>query len=927
MIGSKLAHYEITAKLGSGGMGEVYRARDTHLVRDIALKVLSTDTDHDPERRARFRREATAVAALKHPNIVTIYSVEEDRGTLFITMELVEGKPLSHLITPAGMNFMQLLDIAIPVTDAISHAHEKGIAHRDLKPANIMLDAAGRPKVLDFGLAKLIRGPTNLEGSTVITDQSVTREGVVLGTASYMSPEQAEGKPTDARSDIFSLGIILYEMATGQRPFQGDTSISTISSILKDTPPLVTELNRSLPNHMGRVVNRCLAKDPARRYQVGLDLKNELEGLREESSGVTSARVSSPSRPAAAAPPSASLAGGRDFVLQQPDTAAGSAAPAVAPPGGAPAGRRKRLYAAGAIAGVLLLAIGFWQPWRTRPTSPGGGAATEGAPPERPMAVVFPFENLGAPDDAYFAAGITDEITARLAGVSAMGVISRSSATQYDRSGKTMKQIREELGVDYVLEGTVRWARSPDGKGRVRITPQLIRAADDMHIWSTTYDRDIDDIFQVQSDIAGSVVQELGVSLLGEEQARLAEPPTENLAAYQAYLQAKELPTPALQENDARKVALLERAVGLDPGFTAAWLELTKHHADSYRFVDRTEERLARARTALRGAEAVDPDHPLTRLARGYYYYYGFNDYDRALVEFTAAARGIPNDAEAQSSIAWIVRRQGKLEECVAILEKAMALDPRNLTIVRNAAGTYCALRRFERAALLFERAIALDPKNDEIRMSTFENSVALNGDLAAARRYLTAEPGKDPLFHAVAWCNAHILERHWEQALEVTETMDESGPLTGLAKSFFRGIAQDGLGDAAGKRVTMEEAIRRTRDLLERSPGNPMLRQLLSNAYASLGRSDEAIQEAKLAVDLTAKDLFEGPQQLENLAVVYARTERHDEALELIDRLLDKAYSQPLTVHDLRLDPRWDPLRASPRFKELLEKRGHGSL
>jgi serine/threonine protein kinase len=282
MIGKTLAHYKILAKIGHGGMGEVYRALDTKLDREVAVKVLPVEMAGDPERIERFEREAKAVAALKHPNIVTIHSVEKVDGLHFLTMELVEGKALSQILPKDGHPLDRLFDIAIPLLDAVSSAHAKGIIHRDLKPDNIMIDAEGRLRVLDFGLAKLQDCQDPGGATLAMTVNAVTEEGKILGTAAYMSPEQAEGKAIDPRSDIFSLGTILHEMATGGRPFQGETGISILGSILKEDPRPVTELDPSLPRHLGRIILRCLAKDPYRRYQTALDVRNELEGLKTE---------------------------------------------------------------------------------------------------------------------------------------------------------------------------------------------------------------------------------------------------------------------------------------------------------------------------------------------------------------------------------------------------------------------------------------------------------------------------------------------------------------------------------------------------------------------------------------------------------------------------------------------------------------------
>jgi len=280
--GQQLLHYRLIEKIGEGGMGVVWKAEDTKLHRHIALKVLPESMAADPDRRARFEREARAVAALNHPNIVTLHSVEESDGVHFITMELVEGRNLTRLLPKDGFPLPRLLEIAIPLADAVSKAHRAGITHRDLKPDNVMIDVDGRLRVLDFGLAKLQNPTESAEASHLPTATAMTGEGVIVGTVAYMSPEQAEGKPVDHRSDIFSLGTILYEMATGKRPFQGDTSMSTIGAILKDEPSSVTEINPALPRHAGRIVRRCLAKDPDRRYQTALDLRNELEELTAE---------------------------------------------------------------------------------------------------------------------------------------------------------------------------------------------------------------------------------------------------------------------------------------------------------------------------------------------------------------------------------------------------------------------------------------------------------------------------------------------------------------------------------------------------------------------------------------------------------------------------------------------------------------------
>ena len=296
MIGTTLGHYRVLRLLGKGGMGEVYAAEDTKLGRSVALKVLPQAVAGDPTRRDRFEREARAAATLNHPGVVTLHSVEEAEGVIFLTMELIEGRPLSELIPPQGMALDPFLELAVPLADAVSAAHRRGIVHRDLKPANVMVTHEGRLKVLDFGLAKLKEKQQALEEMSMLPTRELTGDGRIVGTIAYMSPEQAEGKPVDVRSDVFSLGIVLYEMMTGRRPFQGDTSVGLLSSILKDTPLAVSDLRPELPTEVGRIIRRCLEKDPARRMQTALDLRNELEDLKSDSISTPALR-SRPARP------------------------------------------------------------------------------------------------------------------------------------------------------------------------------------------------------------------------------------------------------------------------------------------------------------------------------------------------------------------------------------------------------------------------------------------------------------------------------------------------------------------------------------------------------------------------------------------------------------------------------------------------------
>jgi TolB-like protein/tetratricopeptide (TPR) repeat protein len=578
--------------------------------------------------------------------------------------------------------------------------------------------------------------------------------------------------------------------------------------------------------------------------------------------------------------------------------------------------------------------------WMLRSTGPAG-VAEEGAAPsarvissgtsstftaaakdDRKMTVVLPFANLGPAEDAYFAAGVSEEITSRLAAVSGLGVISRTTANEYDRAGKTIRQIGEDLGVDYVLEGTVRWAKRADGTGRVRITPQLIRVADDTHMWSETYDREIDDIFEVQTEIATQVIGALDVTLLGSERELVADAPTRNMEAYNLYLQAKNLKIMDPYQYDVDEVSLLERATELDPRFVDAWALLSRHHSVFYHnLVDRTDERLSRARRALQRAEEVDPDHYQTHLARGTYYYYGFRDYDRALEEYLAATRMVPNDADARQMVAYIYRRQARWNECIENLEAAFELDPKDEGIAEGLAGTYQGMREFEKALHYYERARQIHPGRWMAGVDEAVLIVKWNGDLDAALEYLKDEPENAPFVFYVGRAWVHIWRREFDRALEELNRIDASTPIIRVVKRFMMGGVEALRAGPEAAREALETAQKEIDALLESSPGNPVLRQFRAVVLALLGEHDAAVREAKLAVDLTAKDKYEGPESLENLALVYAHVGREEEAIDLLERLLETVYSGALTPYDLAVSPVWDPLRDHPRFQKLLPK------
>jgi len=515
---------------------------------------------------------------------------------------------------------------------------------------------------------------------------------------------------------------------------------------------------------------------------------------------------------------------------------------------------------------------------------------------------------------------VTEEITSRLTTVSGLGVISRTTAENYTQNGKTTRQIGADLGVDYILEGSVRWAKTATGKGRVRITPQLGRVADDTPVWTETYDREMSDIFEVQTDIATHVVDALGVTLQGSERASLEERPTSNVEAYQLYLRAKNLVCNKVDGCDKEILSLYEQALALDPKFLAAWYELARQHLLQYHSnIDRTEARLARAKTALEHMEAIDPNHPMTRLARGFYYYHGYRDYDRALVEFNAVAEARPNDANAIFSVALIQRRRGELEESAKQMERAVALDPKNVEVLDNLADTYDAMRLADRAQENYARTLAVrdDPF---VRTEMVQSHLRYHGDLAAARAMLARAPNPDSPALTPVKVMLALYSRDFPVALKIMRSANVPMPTMRAQLAGFTAVTET---QQTGKPniPALEDAARQLETVLRDAAGDFQARQTLANVYAYAGHAQEAIGQAKLAVDLIAKDAYAGPGALVTLAGVYAHTGHPDEALDLIERLLGMNYDDPLTVSALRLDPYWDPLRDNPKFKELLKK------
>ncbi|MBN2414591.1 protein kinase [bacterium] len=850
--------------IGSGGMGTVYRAQDTRLDRFVALKFLPAHLSQSAEDKKRFIHEARATSALDHPNICTIHEINEsEEGQLYIAMACYEGESLKDRISRGPLPVKDAMDIAVQIARGLDKAHAKGIVHRDVKPANILITEDGTAKIVDFGLAKL-------------ADRSLlTKEGTTLGTVAYMSPEQARGDAVDQRTDIWALGVILFEMLTGERPFKGDYEQAVIYSILNEEPGVMADLRPDLPPFLEGIVCRALEKEPDTRYATMADFLDDLIALQ---TGTLPE----------------GLPGRHDAKHEQ---------------------NRRRLLRYGVPAVLIVLVLlGYFlfQP---------GKEETH----RLKMIAVLPFENLGPAEDEYFADGLTEEITSRLSSVRNLGVISRTSAEHYKKSSKPLPVIAKELGVDYVLEGTIRWVKSGN-LGRIRITPKLIQVTDDVQLWAGNMDRTMEDIFAIQTDIATQVVKSLDIVLNETERLSLAMIPTKNLDAYQAYLQCLSV---SIYERSGmeKRIELCQRAVELDSTFVLAYLSLSTAHLRYYWFgFDRSQERLSAAKAALDRAFALQSDMPEAYYVLGIYYYFGFRNYPQALRSFAIAEKRLPNSSRILTAVAYIWRRQGKFAQALEKQKKGFELDPKNLNTLYEIGVTLSWLGRFSEAETYFDRYIALssEPVWPYIRKADID--LLRSGDTKESRNDLDRIQSDIKPWAHLAWLDMY--ERTYTAALERLDRVAENSyeyQYSITPVFLLRGLIYRLLDDKEKSVASFDSARSFLLSQINKNPDDDRLYSALGIAYAGLGQPDEAVREAERAVDLLplSADALRGMYPLIALTQVYVMVGRYEDALEKLDFLLSPEVPKVITAQILRLDPLYDPLRNHPKFQALLARGG----
>jgi serine/threonine protein kinase/Tfp pilus assembly protein PilF len=870
----RIGNYQILEEIGRGGMGVIYRARQRHSRRIVALKrILSFQADSH-ETLARFRREAESAASLDHPNILPIYEVSESEdGLPFFSMKFAAGGSLVDAAQALRNDPRRCVALMAKVARAVHYAHNHGILHRDLKPGNILLDGCGEPLVSDFGLAKWLDTSTDL-----------TRTLTIFGTPGYIAPEQAKraAAKLTATADVYSLGAILFDLFAGRPPFLGEHALAVIEQASEKPAPKLRSLAPRLDRDLETICAKCLEREPQARYQSAADLAHDLECWLE-GKPIRARRVLPPTRT-------------WRWSKRNPKLAAAAA-----------------VWLCSAIAVAVFFLF-------SRHVSPPPAPS-----PSHKSIAVLPFENLSETENADFTQGIHDEILNGLAKVADLKVISRTSVMDYQPSSKrNLRAIAQALGVVYVLEGSV--LRAADS---VRVRAQLIDARTDTQVWAEKYERNLADVFAIQGEIATAITDQLRAKLLPHEKTAIERPPTDNISAFDLYTRAKSLVESTGRREDLEEaIDLLNQAIALDPSFLEAYCKLALGHGKLYRYgYDHTVERLGLAQAAVQAAFRVRPDAGEAHLAHAQYLYSGHLDIDQALAELEVARRTLPNDPRVFSLEGAIKRRQGHWEESTPNFERAVDLDPRNVHTLGQVASHYEKLWRYADAMSAFDRISAINPDNIDAKCQRAELAIEWKADTQPLRRLIDSVRSTNPAETqkvAFYWLILALTERDAAAAKNAMNANVQSDqPLIDdvvhFSRPFMDGLVARMTKDESKARAAFTVAREQQEKLVQSQPnyGPPLC--VLGLIDAALGRKDEALREGRRAVELLplGKDALNGLRMIKYLAMIAAWTGDKDLACEQLATL-----TRPPSVvsyGQLKLLPFWDPLRGDPRFEQIV--------
>jgi eukaryotic-like serine/threonine-protein kinase len=787
MVGRQVNQYKVLEKIGEGGMGVVYKAEDTTLRRTVALKFVAPYRVTDEDRKARLLREARAAATLDHPNICTIYEVGEAEGRPFLAMAFVDGPTLAAKIRNNPLAVPEFLELAIQIGEGLKEAHEKGVVHHDIKSSNIMVSAKGQAKLMDFGIAEPERpasGIQRIEPS---------------GTAAYMSPERARGNKGDKRSDIWSFGIVLYEMITGRLPFRAEYEAAVLYAVANEEPEAVEALNPDMPPELSRVIHKALQKEPAERYASVADLVSDLRALRTRLEHPTLERMLSP-------------LGKR----------------------GSGGESSRRVWLGFAVFLALGSAVAWWQLARTA-SSPGAGGASP-----RPSIAVLPLQDLSPqPDQEFFADGMTEELITNLAKIRGLRVIARTSVMQYKGASTSLPEIAAALHVGYVLEGSV----ARDGE-RVRISAKLIDPATQQNLWAESYDRSFEGILDLQREVARAIAAEVRVQLTPVELVRLSASRTINTRAYENYLRGRYLGNRRTKEALEQALEYYQAVVANDPSSGLGYSGLADVFTlQAVQGMAPPAEVWPKAKTAAMRALELDDSLAEAHSAMGLIHSFNEWNWDQAEKEFHTAIELNPGDATAHQRYAAMLSRLGRHREAIAEMEQAHELDPLSITINNAVAVCYYMARRYD----------------DAIRQ--LESNRALS-----------------PTYYRTYWNlgRCYLQKKQYPEALE---------------------------------------NLQKAREL---SDNNSFMIAAQANGYARAGQNQQAWQLLSDLIETSKKEYVSSM----SIALVQIGLGENQSALTWLEKALGE---QAGLLVWLKVDPEFDPLRAEPRFQQLLEKVGLG--
>ena len=878
--------YVLQRAIGQGGMATVYLAQDLKHKRPLALKVLRPElaASLGPE---RFQREIELAARLQHPHILTVYDSGETAGQLWFTMPFVEGESLrDRLRRERQLPVDDAVRITREAAAALDYAHRHGVVHRDIKPENILLTTEGHTLVADFGIARALGG-----------DEHLTQTGMSVGTPAYMSPEQASGdKALDARTDIYSLGAVLYEMLVGEPPFTGPTAQAILLKRFSEPVPSVRKGRPSVPDAVDQAVQRALAPVAADRFATAAQFGQALR------SGATAA---TPAAPVAITFP----------------TPVSSRAASTQPPPSRGATTRRLPVTAIALGLGFLIGAGVLFAWRRTHVSPSGSGA--GGPK---ILAVLPFENLGDSADAYFADGITNELRGKLSQLADIQVIARGSSNQYRHTTKAPQEIARELGVDYLLTATVQWEKVPGGASRVRVSPELVDVTPG-HAprtkWQQGFDASLTDVFQVQGDIAGKVASALNVALGDSASHELAAKPTANLAAYDAYLKGEAASQGLAVKDPAglrRAIGFYEQAVALDPTFVPAWGQLARARASLYFNGTPNPALAAEARQAAERAQALGPGRPEGALALSAYYGSVALDNRQALAASEAGLKLAPNNVDLLGAAGINELGLGRWDAALEHLARASALDPRSATAARRPGLALVLVRRYPEAQAAMDRALALAPTN--LQIIELKALVALaQGDLPGAQAVVrtaltTVEPAALLAFFGNYQDLYWVLDDAQQQQLLALppSAFDDDRSAWGMIRAQTYQLR----GNPARARVYADSARLAFEEQLRATPDDGQRHVFRGLALAYLGRKAEAIAEGQRGVALwpISRDAYQGAYVQHQLVRIYLLVGEPEKALDHLEPLLTIPYY--LSPGWLRIDPTFAPLKGNPRFERL---------